>query len=325
MRVIRDLNELAVPEAGSVVTIGNFDGVHRAHQQLMRRVVEVARSVGALGTAVTFEPHPARILAPARAPKLLTPLAQKIRLIEVLGLDCLIILPFTMDLARLSPQEFVHGVLAKRIRPRSVHIGPSFRFGHRQAGTPQLLEELARQEGFRVEVLPLVEVRGQRISSSRIRGLVSEGRVGLAARLLGRPHASWGAIVAGEGIGRHQTVPTLNLAPVEELLPRNGVYVTCTRLGETTHESITNVGHKPTFGEHRLTVESFLLNFSGEISAGEMEVQYLYRLRDEQKFPDAAALKAQIAHDAARARKYFRLLNALRRRRARSQPVERKA
>jgi riboflavin kinase / FMN adenylyltransferase len=311
MRVIRDFRELPKAPRASVVTIGNFDGVHLAHQQLLRRVAESARTAGALSTAVTFEPHPARLLAPQRAPTLLTAPAQKARLIEQLGIDLLVILSFTEELARLSPEDFVRNILVKNLRPVSIHVGPNFRFGYRQAGSSKTLEEIARQAGFHVEVLPMLELRGERVSSSRIRQLLADGRVRIAARLLGRPYSTAGPIVPGMGVGGKQTVPTLNLAPIEELIPHKGVYVSRTRLRDALHESVTNVGHKPTFGEHRLTVESHLLNFAGEIKDTEMEVEYLYRLRDEKKFPDPAALKAQIETDARRAKHYFRLSKLL--------------
>jgi riboflavin kinase / FMN adenylyltransferase len=318
MQVIRDLSRLGEPVRASVVTVGNFDGVHLAHQKLLESVVQTARRLGATPAAVTFDPHPSRVLAPERAPKLLTTLEQKVRLIEMLGIDLLVVLPFTRALSELTPLEFVRQVLTGRLRAVSVHVGPNFRFGHGQAGDVRVLAALARQEGFRLEVLPVVETRGERVSSSRIRQQLSEGRVGMAGRLLGRPYSVGGLIVPGSGVGKQQTVPTLNLAPVEEQLPKDGVYVTHTRLGATLYESATNVGRKPTFGEHRLTVESFLLNFTGEIHATEMEVQFLHRLRDEMKFPSPAALKAQIQKDAGRSVKFFRLLKLLERPQTRS-------
>ncbi|MBZ5565306.1 MAG: bifunctional riboflavin kinase/FAD synthetase [Acidobacteriia bacterium] len=306
MRIIRDLGELREHRA-SVVTIGNFDGMHLAHQRLLARVAGVARPVGAQAVAITFEPHPVKYLAPEHAPKLLTPLERKAQLIESMGVQLLVVLPFTRELAHLSPLGFVRSVLLGPLHTLSVHVGPNFRFGYRQAGDTEVLEALGRQEGFRVEVLPMLEVRGERVSSTRVRELLSEGRVQVACRLLGRPFSSYGPIVAGLGVGRKHTVPTLNLAPVEEQLPKIGVYVTRTRLGATWHDSVTNVGHKPTFGDHRLTVETFLLSFSGEIREADMEIQFLYRLRDEIKFQNPAILKVQIQEDARRSLKFFRL------------------
>lgn len=308
MQIIHDLGELHKEGQSSVLTIGNFDGVHLAHQELFRKVTAAARAEQATATAVTFDPHPAKILAPERAPWQLSSLRQKTELIEKLGIERLIILPFTEELSRLSPRDFVREILCKHLGPRAIYVGPNFRFGHRQTGDVRLLAELGREEGFSVETLPMIEVRGERVSSSRIRELLAQGEVSIAGRMLGRPYSSVGAIVAGRGIGKQKTVPTLNLAPVEEQLPRVGVYVTWTRLGDNLHESVTNVGFRPTFGEDRLTVESFLLKFQGEVHPAEMEIQYLHRLRDEMKFPDAAALKTQIQKDARRALRFFHVL-----------------
>jgi len=314
MRVITNLQELGEPLAPSVVTIGNFDGVHLAHQTLLRRVVEVARPQSALATAITFEPHPIKLLAPDHAPKLLTPLRRKVELIAVTGIDLLVVLPFTRELARHSPLDFVRRVLVDPLHSSSVHVGPNFRFGYRQSGDTEILEELGNQEGFRVEVVPLLGVRGDRVSSTRIRELLTEGQVHKANRLLGRPFSASGPIVAGMGVGHKHTVPTLNLAPIEEQLPKVGVYVTHTLLAGVPHDSVTNVGFKPTFGDHRLTVESFLLDFTGQIEEADMEIEFLYRLRDEMKFQNPAILKVQIQEDARRSLKFFRLLKQYRQR-----------
>src|SRR5208282_5429912 len=314
MRVISNLQELGEPQAPSVVTVGNFDGVHLAHQTLLRRVVEVARLQGARATAITFEPHPIKILAPDHAPKLLTPLRRKVELIAATGIDLLVVLPFTRELAHQSPLEFVRRVLIDPLHASSVHVGPSFRFGYRQSGDTEILEELGNQEGFRVEVLPMLLVRGDRVSSTRIREFLTEGQVHKANRLLGRPFSSRGLIVAGMGVGRKHTVPTLNLAPIEEQLPKVGVYVTHTLIAGVSHDSVTNVGFKPTFGDHRLTVETFLLDFSGQIDEVDMEIEFLYRLRDEMKFQNPAILKVQIQEDARRSLKFFRLLREYRER-----------
>jgi len=316
MRIIHDLRQLPKPPRPSVVTIGNFDGVHLAHQRLLRRVVETARPLGATATAVTFDPHPIQFLAPEHAPKLVTTLERKARLIENLGIDLLVVLPFNRELAHLSPLEFVRRTLREGLHAVSVHVGPYFRFGYRQSGDVEVLAEIARQERLRLEVLPTVEVRGERVSSTRIRELLSLGCVSLAGRLLGRPFSVFGPIVAGFGVGHKHTVPTLNLASGQEQIPKIGVYVTRTRLGEAVHDSVTNVGHKPTFGNHRLSVETHLLNFAGEVKETSTEIEFFYRLRDEMKFHNPAILKAQIQEDARRALKFFRLLPRFQERRS---------
>jgi riboflavin kinase/FMN adenylyltransferase len=315
MRIIHNLSELRQTPLECVATIGNFDGVHLAHRKLLDRVVEVARPLGAVATAITFEPHPIRFLSPDHAPKLLTPFPRKAALIEASGIDLLVVLPFDRTLAHLSPSEFVRNILVRPLHTVSMHVGPNFRFGYRQSGDVEILEELGRQEGFKVEVVPLLEVRGQRVSSTRIRELLVEGNVHIANRLLGRPFSAYGPIVTGMGVGHKHTVPTLNLAPVERHLLKLGVYVTRTEIGMKVYDSVTNVGHKPTFGDDlKLTVETFLLNFrEQEILEREMEIQFLYHLRDEIKFQNPAILKVQIQEDARRSLKFFRLLNASKR------------
>lgn len=312
MRLVRDLEMLQPPPAGSVVTIGNFDGVHLAHQHLLQRVVQRARETGAAAVAVTFDPHPIRVLAPERAPATLTSLAERARLIEQQGIDCLLVLAFTRELAHLSPADFVHRILADRLRARAVCAGPNFRFGYRQAGDIRALSELGRGEGFTVEILPAISVRGQVVSSSRIRQLLSGGKVHLAGRLLGRPFANRGPVAPGRGVGRSEAVPTLNLAPVPEQLPKPGVYVTRTRSGSRSWPSATNVGFSPTFGELPLTVETHLLGFDGVFEGREIAIEYLHRLRDEIKFQNPAMLKLQILDDVRRSQKFFRLLEAFR-------------
>jgi riboflavin kinase/FMN adenylyltransferase len=308
MRVINQISELRELHRASVVTIGNFDGVHLAHQALLRRVVEVAKRLGALATAVTFEPHPVKLLAPEHAPKLLTPLPRKVQLIQATGIEQLVVLPFTREFAHLSPLAFVRSILISSLHAVAVHVGPNFRFAYRQSGDTEILQALGRQEGFKVEVVPLLEVRGEQVSSTCIRELVAKGWVNRACRLLGRPFSICGPIVAGLGVGRKHTVPTLNLAPTEEQLPKVGVYVTRTKLAGAWHDSVTNVGRKPTFGDHRLTVETYLLKLAREIDEDQMEIEFLYRLRDEIKFQNPTMLKLQIQEDARRSLKFFRLL-----------------
>jgi riboflavin kinase/FMN adenylyltransferase len=312
MQVVRDLLELREPLQKSAVTIGNFDGIHLGHRELLGRVVNSARELDATSVVVTFDPHPAQILAPERAPKTLTPFALKARLIEQEGIELLAVLRFNRELSMLSPAEFIRCILVEKLRAAIVHVGSNFRFGHQREGDTSLLAELGRKSGFQVETLPMIKVRGQQVSSSQVRHSLSEGHVEIAGRMLGRPYTVSGAIVTGEGIGHKKTVPTLNLGPTEQQLPKSGVYITRTRVAGAVHDSVTNVGHKPTFGQHRLTVETFLLNFRGEVQAEEMEIDFLHRLRDEIKFPDAEALKQQIQQDVKRSLKFFRLTKGLR-------------
>lgn len=308
MLIVHDPAELPPLPRGCALTIGNFDGVHLAHKQLLGRVAETAHTLGVSAAAITFDPHPIRVLAPSRAPKNLTTLPEKARLIAEQGIEILLALPFTRELAHLSPAEFVDDILVGRLRAVSVCVGPNFRFGYRQAGDVRTLEELSKERVFSLDVVPIVKVRGRQVSSSCIRQLLAAGNVYSAGRLLGRPFSNSGTIVSGLGMGHRQTVPTLNLKPDEEEIPQPGVYVTEAQLGGARHLSVTNIGYKPTFGDHPLAIETYLLDFEGEVRETSLKISYLHRLRDEIKFQNPAMLKLQIQEDIRRSQKFFRLL-----------------
>ncbi|MGH9343902.1 MAG: bifunctional riboflavin kinase/FAD synthetase [Terriglobia bacterium] len=313
MLIVHDPTELPPLPQGCALTIGNFDGVHLAHQKLLGRVVETARALGATPAAITFDPHPIRVLAPSRAPKILTTLAERATMIAEQGVEILLALPFTRELAHLSPAEFVDKVLLGRLRAVAVCVGPNFRFGYRQAGDVRTLEDLSRERGFSLDIVPIVKVRGRQVSSSCIRQLLAAGNVYGAGRLLGRPFSNSGFTISGLGVGRSQTVPTLNLKPDEEEIPKPGVYITETQLGSARHRSVTNIGYKPTFGEHPLAIETYLLDFEGEVRETFLKISYFHRLRDEMKFQNPAMLKLQIQEDVRRSQKFFRLLERFRR------------
>ena len=305
MRIFRSHEEVPRSFGPSAVTIGNFDGVHGGHREIMRRVVALGRERGLTPTVLTFDPHPARVLAPERAPKLIMTIGQRLRAMEAEGIEAVLILPFSPEFARLSPAEFAARILKDSLHAQCVLVGEDFRFGYKQAGNIDTL-----REWFEVRPVTAVERRGERISSSAIRRLLSEGAVSRACRMLGAPFALEGQVVKGQGIGSKQTVPTLNLAPENEVLPKTGVYVTRTRdLGSSrTWPSVTNVGYRPTFDGEGLTVETFLLEpVEGETPA-RIEVQFLKFIREERKFEDAAALRARILKDAAFAARLHRRL-----------------
>ena len=291
----------------SALTIGNFDGVHAGHRAILRRVVALARERGWKPSVLTFDPHPARIVAPERAPRLLTTPEERVRLMREAGIEQVLILPFTRELAGFSPERFVREIVVERLEARAVLVGDNFRFGHEHAGDTRLLAELGRRYGFLVEAVPAVRMRGRVVSSSEVRGLIEAGNVSLAARLLGRPYALAGEVVSGQGIGSKQTVPTLNLAPAAEVLPARGVYITRTTDAETGRRwnSVTNIGTRPTFGGDSVTVETFLLDPLDVASPRAIRVEFLKRLREERRFEDAAALKRQILRDVGRAQTYF--------------------
>jgi len=310
MQIFHKLEEVP-PDFGQVlVSVGNFDGVHRAHAHVLREIVSRARRGGAKAVAVTFEPHPARILRPDSGLKLLTPTAEKLRLLANTGVDAVLLLPFGRDLSLMTPRQFAERILKKKLHAREVHEGFNFRFGHKAAGDMKMLAEFGREMGFEVKVYPEMRLRGEPVSSSHIRRLVAEGKISRARHLLARPFCILGSPGRGRGYGSKYTVPTINLARYEELVPKDGVYITCTRVGKETFESVTNVGNRPTFGEISFAIETHLLNFHPiELTPDtEVEICFFDRIRDEIKFPSVDALREQIARDVKKARRYFHLL-----------------
>lgn len=310
MQIFHKLEDVPPDFGPSFVSVGNFDGVHRAHAHVLAEIVGRARESAAKAVAVTFEPHPARILRPDSGLKLLTPTAEKLRLLEATGIDAVLMLPFGRDLSLMTPRQFAERILKKKLHAREVHEGYNFRFGHKAVGDVNLLTQLGREMGFEVEVYPEQTLRCEPVSSSHIRKLIAEGRVSRARHLLARPFCILGAPGRGRGLGSKYTVPTINLARYEELVPRDGVYITCTRVGSERFDSVTNVGNRPTFGADSFAIETHLLNFHPiELTPeSEVEICFLNRLRDEIKFPSVEALREQIARDVKKARRYFRLL-----------------
>jgi phosphoribosyl 1,2-cyclic phosphate phosphodiesterase len=304
----------------SVLAIGSFDGIHLGHQAVLRSTAERAHVLHAVPTALTFDPSPRKVLRPETAPQQLSTVAQRLASFRELGLEAAVVLPFTLELSRLTPEEFVAQILVGHLHSKAVLVGEDFRFGHKQAGTVALLRTLGAKYGFEVVVLPPVGYRGEVISSTLIRKEVAEGNVSNAAKLLGRPFTLTGEVVSGSGTGRRFTFPTLNLAAEQELLPRRGVYITRTCLdGEPrSHRSVTNIGMRPTFDGSALTVETHLLDVQLPATPKRIAVQFWKRLREEKKFSGPEELRAQIACDIAIAGKFF---SRLRRFRSMRQPV----
>jgi riboflavin kinase / FMN adenylyltransferase len=292
------------------ITIGNFDGVHAGHRKILRRVAALAREEGWKAAALTFDPHPSKVLAPASAPRLLTTLEQRARMMLEQGIDEILILPFTREVAELTPEQFVREILADKLNARAVLVGANFHFGKRAAGDAGTLEQIGERYSFETDVLPPVVWRKRMVSSSEIRRLIEAGDVSTACRMLSRPHSLAGAVVRGEGVGSKQTVPTLNLDTTAEVVPSDGVYVTRTHecKGPRNWPSITNIGKRPTFDGQRRTIETYLLSALDGPPPEEISVEFLRRVRDERKFESPEALKAQILRDIGRAQAYFRRL-----------------
>lgn len=313
MRIYRQLSELP-PEQGPVVaTIGNFDGVHLGHQGVIAEVIERARFLGGRSIAITFDPHPTRVLRPESVAKLITPTPRKLELLAATGLDATLVLEFTQQLCHTSARDFAANVLVGAVRITEIHEGENFRFGYHAEAGIEGLEALGRELGFATVIYAPRTLRGAAVSSSRIRELLIQGDVSAARALLGRPFAIDSTPASGRGYGTRYAVPTINLAPYAELLPGNGVYVTTLRIGDgpaaETFEAVTNVGNRPTFGADSFAVESHLLNFHPVdlTESTPLRLTFLRRLRSEQRFPSTEALRDQIRIDVTRAKRYFEL------------------
>jgi riboflavin kinase/FMN adenylyltransferase len=304
----------AFAQRGAVLAIGTFDGIHLGHQAILNAAVKRAAESKAVATALTFDPPPRKVLRPESAPLHLSTNAQRMDWFGELGLEAALVLPFTVELSRLSPEEFVEQILVRGLRVRAVLVGENFRFGHRQAGDVTLLRSLGERFGYQVVVIPPIVNEAEVVSSTVVRREVAEGHVTHAARLLGRPFVLTGEVVAGTGTGSRFTFPTLNLKPDQELLPARGVYVTRTLLeGETrSRRSVTNIGVRPTFNGSSLSVETHLLDDPGPIQPKRIEVRFWKRLRDEKKFAGPDELRSQIARDIASANRFFSRLRRFR-------------
>lgn len=297
----------AASNRGSTLAIGNFDGIHLGHQAILRAVAIRAGDTNTVATVLTFDPTPQKILRPESAPLRISTTEQRLRCFGALGVNAAVVLTFSHELAKLTPQEFVEHILVRDLQVRAVFVGENFRFGHKQSGNAKLLSQLGAERGFEVIILPPVIYKGEVVSSTIIRREIACGDVAHAARLLGRPFVLTGKVVSGTGTGRRFTFPTLNLAAEQELLPARGVYVTRTLLGgeSRTRRSVTNVGVRPTFNGSALSIETHILEPNPEISPERIEVEFWKRLREEKKFSGPEELRAQIARDIASASKFF--------------------
>jgi riboflavin kinase/FMN adenylyltransferase len=287
----------------SLLTIGAFDGVHRGHQYLIRKLVRRARQTGRLAALLTFYPHPRTVLLPERPFQYLTSPGEKAALFERLGLDLAAIIPFTEELARTPAREFV-GELQRRFRMRELWVGRDFALGRDREGDVNALRAMGEEMGFEVHVVDPIQCEGEVVSSTRIRSLLLEGRVREAARLLGRLYAISGTVVSGSRRGKGLGLPTANVQVLpERLVPARGVYATFAWVGDTRYKSVTNIGTCPTFGQHEQRVEVYLLDFQEDLYGYDLVVEFVARLRDERVFPDATALLHQVTQDVWMARR----------------------
>ena len=308
-RVFRSLEAVPRDFGPSIAAIGNFDGVHRGHRQILRTVAAEAQARGMRSIAITFNPHPAQFLRPQEAPKLVTFLPERLELLAQTGVDAILVLQFDEALSRMTAEQFVRDVLVGVVQVREVHEGSNFRFGHGAKAGVNELRALGKDSGFTVEVHSAVRVHGMEVSSSAVRSLIASGDVRRARWMLGRVFCVQSHPAKGRGVGTKLLVPTVNLAPYEGLLPGFGVYVTRLTIGDRCFESVTNVGNRPTFEGVGFGVETHILNLEAVDLTEEtpLYLEFLCRLRGEIQWPSTEALKAQILKDVARTQRYFKI------------------
>lgn len=290
----------------TVLTLGVFDGLHIGHQRIMQTVVDRAKSVNAVPTAITFDPHPRAVLHPETAPPLLQTLDQRLANLEHLGIEQTIVIAFDAEFAAQPAEIFLREVIAERLQAREVYLGEGFAFGRGRGGNIALLRSMANELGFVADEVEEVTLRGRRVSSSAIRGLLREGRTNLARRMLGRPYGVEGVIIRGDRRGHTIGFPTANLKPQNRVIPKFGVYATATLIDGVWKKSITNIGVRPTFeSESDPSIETYVFDFDGDLYGDVLRVRFLHRIRDERKFNGIDELKAQIQRDTETARNYF--------------------
>jgi riboflavin kinase / FMN adenylyltransferase len=306
MIICRDLNACEI-HTPTILTFGVFDGLHLAHQAIMNRVIERARAERSPATVVTFDPHPRAVLHPASAPPLLHTFDQKMEGMERLGIDQVVVLNFTPELASMSAEDFLRQIIFGRLEAKAVYLGQGFAFGYKRQGNFALLKSVAEKLNRRAEEVSEILLRGQRVSSTAVRNLLREGHINLARRMLGRPYGVESRVIEGHKVGKEKLhYATANLKPHNAVIPANGVYITLTLIEGEWRRSITNVGVRPTFGgDSEVTVETHVMNFDQELYGEKIRVRFLHRLRGEKKFESLDALKAQIDRDYNRAVKFF--------------------
>lgn len=304
MQIIKDFDSIGTKFKDIVLTIGNFDGLHLGHQKILQKVIERARSKNGTSAVLTFEPHPAKVLHPYKELRIITPFKEKARLIDALGIDILLCLTFDKKLADMEAEDFIRDVIVERIGATEVIVGHNYRFGRKRKGTIELLQRRGKRYGFRTVVIRNKILSGTIVSSSRIRDLISHGKVHEALHLLGRPYMIEGRVIKGKGRGaRLLNIPTANLETAYELIPTKGVYVVKVSVDDSVYGGVMNIGENPTFCNGSLSLEVHILDFSGDLLGSMIKVNFLKRLRGEKRFPDIETLRKAILNDINSARK----------------------
>lgn len=303
MVIIKGLKALKQTYKKPILTIGNFDGVHIGHQKIFRLVNETAAAVKGTPVAITFDPHPVRVLAPESGLRLITPFEEKIRLMGLYGIDVVVCINFDRDFANKNPETFVKEVIVDRLGAQEVIVGHNYAFGKGKKGSTEMLRRRGKKYGFTLKVVRNTRVLGSVVSSSHIRGLIARGRVYEAASLLGRPYMLQGRVVRGAGRGaKILNTPTANIKPLNELIPKDGVYAVRAGLGGKLYDAVANIGTNPTFGDKETSYEVHLFDFAKNIIDKDLRVYFIERLRDEKTFRDIKVLQDNIAKDIACAR-----------------------
>lgn len=311
MVIIKEPGDLKDKKGEIILTIGNFDGVHLGHQKILKAVAESAQRLDMTSVAITFDPHPVRVLAPERGLRLITPFAEKVRLMGIYGIDIVLCIEFSRDFSNIKPDDFISDVIIGKLGACEVIVGHNYAFGRGKKGTTELLRRRGKKHGFNVRVIRNARLFSDVVSSSRIRSLILRGRVCEASWLLGRPYMIGGKVIQGAGRGnRLLNIPTANISTSYELLPREGVYAVKIGLSDAIFDGVANIGRNPTFGENLMSYEAHIFDFSGDILNKDIRVYFIDRIRDERTFPDISALHdgimkdIEFARDIMRAKKY---------------------
>ena len=297
MILITDLSSITTKFTHSVITLGNFDGLHLGHQELIKMVIKRAKEKGAVSLVVTFRPHPLKILAPAKCPPLISIYEEKIKLFEKMGIDVLVKIPFTVDFSSMAPEDFVKDVLCGLLGAKEIFVGYNYRFGRGREGNVQTLKRLGEKFGFTVREVQQVSLNGEVISSSKIRHLLKDGEVEHASKLLGRTYAITGIVVKGDGRGKGLGFPTANIVPKHSIIPANGVYAARLYVRDRLYDGIANIGMRPTFNKENLTIEVHVFEFNEDIYNEEVSLYFIKKIREEKKFKGADELIHQIDSD----------------------------
>lgn len=297
MILITDLSKIKKKFSSSIITLGNFDGLHLGHQELIKMIIQRAEETASHSMVVTFRPHPLKILAPEKCPPLISIYEEKIRLFEMLGIDVLVKIPFTLDFSAMEPRDFVKNVLCDLLGAKEIFVGYNYRFGKGRKGDIRLLRNLGKEFGFAVREIEQVSLDGEVISSTMIRQLLKNGKVEHAAKLLGRPYALCGIVVKGDGRGRGLGFPTANIASKHSLIPSNGVYAVRLFVRDKYYNGVVNIGMRPTFDTKSLAIEVHIFAFNEDIYGEEITVCFISKIREEKKFGNADALIKQINAD----------------------------